>query len=72
MLEYIHYYNCVRIQEKLNHLSPKNLGNKWFRCFDWCPVFGGHFIPSGCFSKLFVIVILHVPLFFLIQLFVSL
>ena len=22
-LEYIHYYNCVRIQEKLNHLSPK-------------------------------------------------
>ncbi|WP_460223547.1 IS3 family transposase, partial [Bacillus cereus] len=21
--EYIHYYNCVRIQEKLNHLSPK-------------------------------------------------
>ncbi|MDF0735647.1 IS3 family transposase, partial [Bacillus pacificus] len=23
VLEYIHYYNCVRIQEKLNHLSPK-------------------------------------------------
>lgn len=22
-LEYIHYYNCARIQEKLNHLSPK-------------------------------------------------
>ena len=34
VLEYIHYYNCVRIQEKLNHLSLKNLGNKWFRCFD--------------------------------------
>ena len=43
VLEYIHYYNCVRIQEKLNHLSLKNLGNKWFRCFDWCPVFGVHF-----------------------------
>ena len=26
VLEYIHYYNCVRIQEKLNHLSLKNLG----------------------------------------------
>ena len=23
VLEYIHYYNCVRIQEKSNHLSPK-------------------------------------------------
>ncbi|EJP81895.1 hypothetical protein IC1_06059 [Bacillus cereus VD022] len=23
VLEYIHYYNCVRIQEKLNHLFPK-------------------------------------------------
>ncbi|HDR7364849.1 MULTISPECIES: IS3 family transposase [Bacillus] len=23
VLEYIHYYNCVRIQGKLNHLSPK-------------------------------------------------
>ncbi|WP_375379744.1 IS3 family transposase [Bacillus cereus] len=23
MLEYIYYYNCVRIQEKLNHLFPK-------------------------------------------------
>ncbi len=23
VLEYIHYYNCVRIQEKLNYLSPK-------------------------------------------------
>ncbi|EJQ97467.1 hypothetical protein II5_05948 [Bacillus cereus MSX-A1] len=23
VLEYIYYYNCVRIQEKLNHLSPK-------------------------------------------------
>ncbi|MGE6961711.1 IS3 family transposase [Bacillus thuringiensis] len=22
MLEYIHYYSGVRIQEKLNHLSP--------------------------------------------------
>ncbi len=25
VLEYIHYYNCVRIQEKLNHLSPKEI-----------------------------------------------
>ncbi|HDR7586557.1 TPA: IS3 family transposase [Bacillus mycoides] len=23
LLEYIHYYNCVQIQEKLNHLFPK-------------------------------------------------
>ncbi|WP_142328718.1 IS3 family transposase, partial [Bacillus wiedmannii] len=23
VLEYIHYYNFVRIQEKLNHLFPK-------------------------------------------------
>ncbi|MBO1628136.1 IS3 family transposase, partial [Bacillus arachidis] len=23
VLEYIHYYNCVRIQEKLNHLSKE-------------------------------------------------
>jgi transposase InsO family protein len=23
VLEYIHYYHCMRIQEKLNHLSPK-------------------------------------------------
>ncbi|WP_155924356.1 IS3 family transposase, partial [Bacillus sp. UNC437CL72CviS29] len=23
VLEYIHYYNCVRIQEKLNYLPPK-------------------------------------------------
>ncbi|EEM68422.1 Transposase [Bacillus thuringiensis serovar andalousiensis BGSC 4AW1] len=23
VLEYIHYYTCVRIQEQLNHLSPK-------------------------------------------------
>lgn len=23
VLKYIHYYNCVRIQEKSNHLSPK-------------------------------------------------
>ncbi|WP_404977454.1 IS3 family transposase [Bacillus wiedmannii] len=46
VLEYIHYYNCVRIQEKLNHLSLKNLGNKWFRCFDSCPVFGVHFTHS--------------------------
>jgi transposase InsO family protein len=28
VLEYIHYYNCVRIQEKLNYLSPVEYGEQ--------------------------------------------
>ncbi|PGT14873.1 hypothetical protein COC96_21740 [Bacillus cereus] len=35
----------VRIQEKSNHLFPKEyIGNRWFRCFEMCPVFRFHFI----------------------------
>ncbi|RDD98161.1 hypothetical protein DUI37_25250 (plasmid) [Bacillus anthracis] len=33
----------VRIQKNQTTYPLKNLGNKWFRCFDWCPVFGVHF-----------------------------
>lgn len=59
VLEYIHYYNCVRIQEKLTTYPLRNLRNKWFRCFDRCPVFGVHFsLEIGSF---FILISIYIP-----------
>ena len=47
---------------KSNHLSPKNLGNRWFRCFDRCSIFRVHFSFNFITSLVFLIFQSLIPL----------
>ncbi|PGZ56202.1 hypothetical protein COE56_00895 [Bacillus anthracis] len=44
LLEYIHYYSCVRIQEKTPHLSSWKYRKEMVEVLKMYPVFRTHFI----------------------------